>query len=99
MCIERRWLDRGVGPVAGVDEVGRGPLAGPVVAAAVILPPGLFIAGADDSKRVPARRRAELALVIRSQALALGLGAASSREVDRLNILRATHLAMKRAVA
>lgn len=89
----------GVQHVAGIDEAGRGPLAGPVVAAAVILPPGAAIRGVDDSKRLPPERREALFLEIRRTAICYGVGAASSREVDRLNILRATHLAMQRALA
>ena len=89
---------RGLEHVAGVDEAGRGPLAGPVLAAAVVLPRGLFIDGVDDSKRLRASVREELARKIREQALACAIGAASSREVDRLNILQATHLAMRRAL-
>jgi len=84
--------------VAGVDEAGRGPLAGPVLAAAVILPPGGFIPGVDDSKRLSPAVRERLAEEIRRRAVACAIGAASAREVDRLNILRATHLAMWRAV-
>lgn len=84
--------------LAGLDEVGRGPLAGPVVAAAVILPSGLYIQGVDDSKRVAAPLRERLASRIRERAVTFGLGAASPREIDRLNILNATHLAMRRAV-
>lgn len=85
--------------IAGVDEVGRGPLAGPVVAVAVIMPPELHIRGVDDSKRLPAARRRELAVQIRAVALACGVGAASAREIERLNIRAATALAMRRAVA
>ena len=85
--------------VAGVDEVGRGPLAGPVVAAAVVFPAGAKrIRGLDDSKRLTARERERLARVIRSRALAVGVGAASVREIDRLNIRRASILAMRRAL-
>ncbi len=84
--------------MAGVDEAGRGPLAGPVLAAAVILPPGHIIPGVDDSKRLQPAVRERLADEIRRQALACSIGAASAREVDRLNILRATHLAMRRAL-
>lgn len=84
--------------VAGVDEVGRGPLAGPVVAAAVILrvgsPPGLC-----DSKKLSARRREALAAEIKISALSWGLGRAEVAEIDCLNILQATHLAMQRAIA
>ena len=86
--------------IAGVDEVGRGPLAGPVVACAVIMPPNeRAIAGVDDSKRLPGADREQLALTIRRLAIAVGVGAASSREVDRLNIYHATTLAMRRALA
>lgn len=85
-------------PVAGVDEVGRGPLAGDVVAAAVILDPARPIAGLADSKRLAAGRRETLAAVIREQALAWALGRASVEEIDRVNILEASLLAMHRAV-
>lgn len=97
--LERTFWDRGIEHVAGVDEVGRGPLAGPVLAAAVIFPVGVGIRGVDDSKRLSAEKRAELYLEIRERALCLAVGAASTREVDRLNILRASHLAMRRAIA
>lgn len=97
--LEQTFWDRGVEFVAGVDEVGRGPLAGPVLAAAVMFAPGVAIRGVDDSKRLSAEKRAELYLEIRAKALCLGVGAASTREVDRLNILRASHLAMRRAIA
>lgn len=88
----------GMGPIAGVDEAGRGPLAGPVVAAAVILDPARPIAGLADSKRLSPQQRAELAVDIQAQALAWGLGLADVEEIDRLNILQATLLAMCRAV-
>ena len=84
--------------VAGIDEAGRGPLAGPVTAAAVVLAPGSAIAGLADSKTLTARRRAELATLIRAQALSWSLGWAAVDEIDRLNILQATLLAMTRAV-
>ncbi len=84
--------------VAGVDEVGRGPLAGPVIAAAVILR-GTVPDGLRDSKKLTARRRAALADEIRATALAWSLGRAEVAEIDELNILRASHLAMQRAVA
>ena len=99
MELEQSFWDRGIEFVAGVDEVGRGPLAGPVLAAAVMLPPHVGIRGVDDSKRLTAEKRAELYLEIREKALCIGVGAASTREVDRLNILRASHLAMRRALA
>jgi ribonuclease HII len=84
--------------VAGVDEVGRGPLAGPVVAAAVILPESYALAGLADSKRLSARRREALAGVLRAEAEAWALGSASAAEIDHLNIHHATLLAMRRAV-
>ena len=83
---------------AGVDEVGRGPLAGPVLAAAVILDPALRLRGLADSKRLTAARREELAEQIRACALAWSIGRAEVEEIDSLNILRASHLAMQRAV-
>jgi ribonuclease HII len=84
--------------LAGVDEVGRGPLAGDVVAAAVILDPDTPIAGLRDSKKLTAPRRESLALEIRDKALAWALGRASVAEIDQLNILHASLLAMRRAV-
>lgn len=87
------------GYVAGVDEVGRGPLAGPVVAAAVILDPRRQIAGLDDSKKLTARRREVLAALIHQRALAVALGRAEVEEIDALNIHRASLLAMERAIA
>ena len=83
---------------AGVDEAGRGPLAGPVVAAAVILDPRRPIGGLKDSKQLTAPRREQLAVLIRRRALAYALGWAESEEIDALNILEATHLAMRRAL-
>lgn len=95
-----RELRRVVGPlIAGVDEVGRGPLAGPVVACAVIMPPDeRAIYGVDDSKQLSADERARLAEKIRARALAIGIGAASVREIDRVNIYHATVMAMRRAL-
>jgi ribonuclease HII len=84
--------------IAGVDEVGRGPLAGPVVAAAVILDPARPIAGLADSKKLSPARRERLALDIRANALAWALGRAEVAEIDRLNIFQASLLAMRRAV-
>lgn len=84
--------------LAGVDEVGRGPLAGPVVAAAVILPEPCTLQGLADSKKLSARRREVLAEMLREQAEAWALGMASAREIDRLNIHQATLLAMRRAL-
>jgi ribonuclease HII len=88
----------GVRDIAGVDEVGIGPLAGPVVAAAVVFPPQTDIAGVDDSKRLDAATRARLALEIRAKASGIGIGMASVEEIDRINIYHAGLLAMRRAV-
>ena len=102
----RRWstIERELrklrGPlIAGVDEVGRGPLAGPVVACAVIMPPDArAIPGVDDSKALTALQRSKLSKVILARALAVGVGAASVREIDRFNIYHASTLAMRRAL-
>jgi ribonuclease HII len=98
LAMERELWERGLQLIAGVDEVGRGPLAGPVVAAAVVLPPQTGIRGVNDSKRLPPAAREKLADEIRRLAVYVGIGAASCREIDRLNILRATHLAIRRAL-
>lgn len=87
------------GLVCGIDEAGRGPLAGPVVAAAVILDSARPIAGLDDSKKLGDRKREALALLIRERAVAWAVAEATVEEIDRLNILQATFLAMQRAVA
>lgn len=97
--IENAVAEEGFVPVCGVDEAGRGPLAGPVCAAAVVLPRGLVIPGLDDSKKLTERRREALYDVITAQALAYGAAFASEREIDELNILQATYLAMNRAIA
>ncbi len=94
---ERAFWGRGLS-VAGVDEVGRGPLAGPVVAAAVVLPAGVVVEGAHDSKTLSASAREELYVRILAAAAGVGVGAASVREIDRINILRATTRAMRRAL-
>jgi ribonuclease HII len=85
--------------IAGVDEVGRGPLAGPVLAAAVVFPPGVFIPGVTDSKQLTPRQRETLFPLIKQKSLAIGLGLIGPREIDRLNILRASLSAMKKAVS
>ena len=85
--------------IAGTDEAGRGPLAGPVVAAAVVLDPGRPVAGLDDSKKLGEKKREALALLIRERAVAWAVAEATVEEIDRLNILQATLLAMQRAVA
>ena len=84
--------------ICGVDEAGRGPLAGPVYAAAVVLNPDKRIRGLDDSKKLTAARRDKLAIKIQTGALAFGIASASVEEIDRINILQATLLAMRRAV-
>jgi ribonuclease HII len=97
-ALERALFAQGFSAVCGVDEAGRGPLCGPVCAAAVILPPGLFIDGLDDSKRLTEKRREALFEVIVSSAVAFSVAYASPQEIDELNILNATFLAMRRAV-
>ncbi|MES2524907.1 MAG: ribonuclease HII [Gemmatimonadota bacterium] len=97
--IERTLREQHGPLLVGVDEVGRGPLAGPVVACAVVMPPERrAIAGVDDSKQLDARERERLARLIRRHALVVSLGAASAREIDRINIYHATVLAMRRAL-
>ena len=96
---EEELFAQGYQVVCGVDEAGRGPLAGPVCAAAVILPPHLEIPGLDDSKKLSDKRRRELFPIIKEQAIACGIGLASHEEIDEINILQATFLAMERAIA
>ena len=96
--IEDSLYEQGIGVICGVDEAGRGPLAGPVCAAAVILPPHLDIPGLDDSKKLTDKRRRELMPIIKEQAIAYGIGFASHEEIDEINILQATFLAMERAL-
>ena len=96
--IEDGLYAEGVQVICGVDEAGRGPLAGPVCAAAVILPPHLEIPGLTDSKKLTDKKRRELFPMIQEQALAYGIGMASEQEIDEINILQATFLAMQRAL-
>jgi ribonuclease HII len=93
-----RELTSQYGLVCGVDEAGRGPLAGPVYAAAVILPEGLIIKGLDDSKKLSEKKREALYDIIIEKALAYSVASASEAEIDEINILQATFLAMNRAV-
>lgn len=97
LAFERAALAEGATRIAGVDEAGRGPLAGPVVAAAVCLRGGIVSEGLNDSKQLSAARRRELSAELRASA-DIGVGLATVEEIDRLNILQATHLAMCRAV-
>lgn len=96
--MQQTQLFRFQGPVAGVDEAGRGPLAGPVVASAVILPPGGGVDGLDDSKKLGPARRDELAAEIKSCAVAWSVAWCDAAEIDAINILAATMLAMRRAL-
>ena len=97
--IESQCFEGGFDCVCGIDEAGRGPLAGPVCAAAVILPKGLEIPGLNDSKKLTDKKRRELFPLIKDQAIAYGIGMASHEEIDEINILQATYLAMERAIS
>lgn len=96
--IENEYLEKGYSIICGIDEAGRGPLAGPVYAAAVILPIGLEIDGLNDSKKLSEKKREVLFDIIKEKAIDYGIGIASEKEIDEINILNATFLAMKRAV-
>ena len=96
--IENSLFASGITDICGVDEAGRGPLAGPVCAAAVILPPNLEIPGLNDSKKLTDKKRRELFPIIKEQAIAYGIAFASEQEIDEINILQATFLAMQRAM-
>lgn len=96
--LENALLDSGVSPLCGVDEAGRGPLAGPVCAAAVMLPRGLVIPGLNDSKKLSPKKRDALYDAIVEQAVAYGVAFATVEEIEKLNILEATFLAMNRAI-
>lgn len=85
--------------IAGIDEVGRGPLAGPVLAACVVLPPGFDLAGINDSKKLTERQRERAEVRIRAEAVAFGIGSVEPDVIDRINILKATHEAMRLAYA
>ena len=97
--IENEIYDSGVSILCGVDEAGRGPLAGPVCAASCILPRGLVIDGLDDSKKLSDKKRRELFDVIKREAVSFGVAFASVEEIEEHNILRATFMAMNRAIA
>jgi ribonuclease HII len=96
--MERTLWAQNIEHIAGVDEAGRGPLAGPVVAAAVIFPKEFIMYGVDDSKKLSARKREELFMMISQQAMSVGVGIIDHKVIDRINILQATHLAMRRAL-
>lgn len=98
LVFENQAMLDGYKIIAGVDEAGRGPLAGPVVSAAVVLPENFDIPGINDSKKLSEKKRAALFPVIQSQAIAFGIGIADHGEIDRINILQASLLSMKRAV-
>lgn len=98
-AIEQGYHDKGITLICGVDEAGRGPLAGPVCAAAVILPANLEIPGLNDSKKLTDKKRRELFPIIQERAIAYGIAFADEKEIDEINILQATFLAMERAVA
>ena len=95
---EQSLLAQGIGPICGVDEAGRGPLAGPVCAAAVMLPPGIVLPGLNDSKKLTENKRDALYDLIISNAIAYGIAFATVEEIEEQNILAATFLAMHRAV-
>ena len=97
--IESSFREKGFGTICGIDEAGRGPLAGPVCAAAVILPHGLELSGLNDSKKLTDKKRSELYEQIISSAIAYGIACADEKEIDQINILQATFRAMERAVS
>lgn len=95
---ENKYISQGKNLICGVDEAGRGPLAGPVYAAAVIMPEGLIIESVNDSKKLTAKKREKLFDIIKNEAVCYSVAFASASEIDEINILNATHLAMTRAV-
>lgn len=98
LSYEKKYLTQGYQAIAGVDEVGRGPLAGPVCAAAVILPPGLVIEGINDSKKLSEKKREALYDVIAKEAIAWSVAYVEPKTIDEINIRQATHRAMQMAV-
>lgn len=95
---ENKALEQGFEIICGIDEAGRGPLAGPVYAAAVILPKGHIIEGVNDSKKLSEKKREQLFDKILDECVSFGIGIADEKEIDEINILQATFLAMRRAV-
>ncbi|NUN69294.1 MAG: ribonuclease HII [Bacteroidetes bacterium] len=98
LTYEEKYWSAGLRHIAGVDEAGRGPLAGPVVAAAVIFAPGVLIPGVNDSKKLSEKRRETLFHAIHEQAVAVGIGIVGHEVIDRINILQASFLAMNKAL-
>ena len=99
LTYEKDLYKQGLTLIAGVDEVGRGPLAGPVVAAAVILPQGCKIKGLNDSKKIPKKKHLEVFQAVQDQALSIGIGIMDNHIIDQVNIYEATKLAMKEAIS
>ena len=98
LSYEKEFYAQGISLIAGVDEVGRGPLAGPVVAAAVILPKNRKIKGLNDSKKIPKKKHEEIFQAVKDNALAIGIGIMDNQVIDQVNIYEATKLAMKEAI-
>jgi ribonuclease HII len=98
LAYEKELYNEGIEYIAGTDEAGRGPLAGPVVAAAVILPKGLIITGVNDSKQLTEKKREELFDLINEKALAVGIAFVDNKKIDEINILEASRLAMMEAI-
>lgn len=96
--IEQSWFDKGYKVICGVDEAGRGPLAGPVCAAAVVLPPNVQIPGLNDSKKLSDKKRRELFPIIKEQSIAYAIAFADHKLIDEINILQATFYAMEQAI-
>lgn len=99
LSYEKELYENGISFIAGVDEVGRGPLAGPVVAAAVILPKNCKIKGLNDSKKIPKKKHEEIFQAVKDNALAIGIGIMDNQVIDQVNIYEATKLAMKEAIS
>lgn len=99
LSYEKELYKQGLTLIAGVDEVGRGPLAGPVVAAAVILPKNSKIRGLNDSKKIPKKKHLEIYQAVQDQALSIGIGIVDNQVIDQVNIYEATKLAMKEAIS
>ncbi len=98
LFFERKYWSEGIEIIAGVDEAGRGPLAGPVVAAAVVFPKEVYLEGVDDSKKLSPHRREQLFPLIHERAVGVGIGVVSHEEIDRINIYQASILAMRKAL-